>query len=139
MADYSWWFVAALLLAGAEMATGTFYMLVVALAMALGGIAALAGFDMVWQYALSGIAAVIGTVVLYRIRAARPDAAQEDNSLDTGQPVKLIRWNDDGTARVHYRGAEWDAELESSDTPRESTLYIKAMLGNKLILTSHKL
>lgn len=138
MADYTWWFVTALILAGVEMATGTFYVLMLALAAALGGIAALAGLDMTWQYSLAGLAAIVGTVVLYRIRAARPASVPADNNLDIGQPVKVLRWNEDGTARVRYRGADWDAAAESADTPRTDQLYIKSAQANKLILTQHK-
>lgn len=137
MADYTWWFVLALILAGVEMATGTFYFLVLAVAAALGGAVALADLDPVWQYSSAGVAAIIGTVVLYRIRAARPLSAPADNNLDIGQPVKVLRWNDDGTARVRYRGADWDAEAESG-TPHNETLYIKSAQANKLILTQHK-
>jgi len=137
MEPYIYWLILALILLGVEMATGTFYMLVLSVAMALGGLVALAGMGLAVQMTLAGLAAVIGTFILRRIKGGRP-AGAESNSLDTGQPVKIIRWNDDGTARVHYRGAEWDAELESADTARDATLYIKAMQGNKLILTQHK-
>ena len=138
MADYIYWFMLALVLAGLEMATGTFYMLVLSGAMALGGLAALAGMELAIQMVVAGVAAVIGALVLRRIKGAKP-ANADSNSLDIGQPVKVLTWNADGTARVHYRGAEWDAEPESSDTPREGILYIKAMQGSKLILTQHQL
>jgi len=59
-------------------------------------------------------------------------------SLDIGQSVRVISWREDGVARVHYRGTEWDAELESSNTPRDGVLYIKAIQGSKLILTPYK-
>jgi hypothetical protein len=45
---------------------------------------------------------------------------------------------EDGTLRVAYRGAEWDAELKSADTPQDQPLYIHAMHGSKLILSHHK-
>jgi membrane protein implicated in regulation of membrane protease activity len=137
MASYIYWFMLALLLLGLEMATGTFYMLVLSLAVALGGVAALAGMELAMQLTLVGVAAVAGTVILRRTRSARPDAAS-NSSLDIGQPVQVVAWNADGTARVHYRGADWDAELESGDMPREGVLYIKATQGSKLILTQHK-
>ena len=137
MEHYIYWFVLALVLLGVEMATGTFYMLVLSISVALGGVAALAGFEQAMQMALTGVAAIIGTVILRRMKGARPQAANSNN-FDIGQAVKVVVWNADGTARVQYRGAEWDAELESADTPREAMLYIKAMHGSKLILTQHK-
>jgi len=137
MAPYIYWFILALVLLGLEMASGTFYMLVLACAVALGGVAALAGLGMTMQLSVAGVAAVIGTLVLRRVKGARPVGADNVNP-DIGQPVRVLTWNADGTARVHYRGAEWDAELESAQTAREGTLYIKAIQGSKLILTQHK-
>jgi membrane protein implicated in regulation of membrane protease activity len=137
MAPYIYWFMLALLLLGLEMATGTFYMVVLSVAASIGGIAALTGLDMTLQITLAGVAAVAGTVTLRRMRSARPDDAGNP-SFDIGQPVQVVAWNDDGTARVRYRGADWDAEPESVDTPHEGTLYIKATQGSKLILSQHK-
>jgi membrane protein implicated in regulation of membrane protease activity len=137
MAPYVYWIVLALILLGAEMATGTFYMLVLSVAVAIAGLAALAGWEPYIQMTIAGIAGVAGIVILRRIKSSRPAAANNDN-LEIGQPVRVIVWTENGTARVHYRGAEWDAEPESSHTPHEPTLYIKAMRGSTLILTHHK-
>jgi len=137
MAPHVFWLVAALILLGAEMATGTFYMLVLSIAMAISGIAALAGCEPYVQISLAGIAGIVGIVILRRIKSARPNDVV-NASLDIGQPVRVINWYENGKARVHYRGAEWDAEPESSHTPHETTLYIKAMRGSTLVLTHHK-
>jgi membrane protein implicated in regulation of membrane protease activity len=137
MAPYIYWFMLALLLLGLEMATGTFYMLVLSLAAGLGGVVALAGLELALQLTLAGAAAVVGTVILRRMRSARPDE-KGNPGFDIGQPVQVVAWHDDGTARVRYRGADWDAEPESGDMPRDATLYIKATQGSKLILTQHK-
>ncbi len=137
MEHYIYWFILALVLLGMEMATGTFYFLVLAVAAGLGGVFALAGLGHVYVYGLSGTISVAGTLILRHTKGRRPHAA-DSNSLDIGQPVRVVSWNADGTARVQYRGAEWDAEPESADTAREATLYIKATQGSKLILTQHK-
>ena len=75
--------------------------------------------------------------MLRRWKSSRTGTAP-DAGLDIGLPVKIIKWHDDGTARVFYRGAEWDAETESADTPHEGTLYIKAVHGSGLVLTHNK-
>ena len=137
MASYAYWFTLALILLGLEMMSGTFYILVLSIAMGLGGVAALVGAAMVWQLALAGAAAVIGTLILRRSKITRAADANND-SLDIGQAVRVSAWNDDGTLRVHYRGAEWDAQPENDITPRDRTLYIKAIQGSKLILTQQK-
>ena len=137
MAPYIYWFVLAFGLLALEMATGTFYMLMLAAALTVGGVAALLGLGQPMQITLTALAGIIGTVILRRMKSTHPaDAASL--SLDTGQPVQLIAWREDGSARVHYRGAEWDAEPESADMPHEGSLYIKAIRGSKLVLTQQK-
>ena len=139
MAPYVQWFLWALCLMALEMATGTFYLLVLGAAMGIGGIAALLGLAPPLQFTLAAMAGIIGTIVLRRTKIAQPNEVQ-DQSLDIGQPVQVVSWREDGTARVYYRGAEWDAEPEpeSADMPRDGTLYIKALRGSTLILTHHK-
>lgn len=137
MEIYIYWFLLALILVGLEMVTGTFYLLVVAIAMAVGGVAALLGMGMVWQLLLSAVTGIVGTIMLRRWKSTQ-SSDTSNASLDIGLPVKVIKWNEDGTARVFYRGAEWDAELESADTPHEGTLYIAEVRGSALVLTHRK-
>lgn len=137
MATYVYWFLVALLLLMAEMATGTFYMLVLSIALAVGGAAALLGLGFALQLTLSAAAGFIGIIILRRMKSVVVTGKAEQN-LDIGQAVHVLAWHEDGTARVHFRGADWDAELESADTPRANTMYIKAMHGSILILTEHK-
>lgn len=138
MEAYIYWFVLGLILLGAELATGTFYMLVLAAALAAGGLAALMGFVLPLQFVIAAIVGLVGTLVLRRSRAAGQGGPAKDQSLDIGQGVKVLEWRDDGTARVHYRGSEWDAEPESADAPREGPFYIREVRGSKLILTHRK-
>ena len=137
MEPYIYWFVLALVMLGLEMLTGTFYLLMVSIAMAVGGVMALLGFDLTWQFAFCGLAGVVGTVILRRVKGAKTDDSVSQ-SLDVGQAVRLIAWNENGSVRVHYRGAEWGAAPESVDTPHAEPLYIQSIQGSKLILTHHK-
>ncbi len=137
MAAYIFWFLLALLLLAAEMATGTFYLLVLAVALATGGVAAVFDGSLPMQIVLSAVVGIAGTILLHRSKIAQPEAA-ENQSLDIGQAVHVLHWRDDGTLRVAYRGAEWDAELTSADIPREQPLFIQSMRGSTLILSHHK-
>jgi membrane protein implicated in regulation of membrane protease activity len=137
MEIYIYWFLLALVLLGLEMVTGTFYLLVLAIALAVGGLTALFTTGIVWQLLFSALTGIAGIIALRRWKSTRTTGAP-GASLDIGLPVKIVKWNDNGTARVFYRGAEWDAELESADTPREGTLYIAAVRGSGLVLTHHK-
>ena len=138
MEIYIYWFLLALVLVGLEMATGTFYLLMVAIAMAAGGLVALMGATMRWQLMTSAIMVIVGVIVLRRWKSGEVEKVGSA-SLDIGQPVRVLKWNDDLSSRVLYRGAEWDAEAESAETPHDETLYIAAVRGSRLVLTHRKL
>ena len=137
MAIYIYWFLLALVLLGLEMATGTFYLLVVSLAMVVGGGAALLGLGLPAQLVLAALSGVVGTFILRRWKGSQVGDAASQN-FDTGQPVRVLNWREDGTVRVFYRGAEWDAETEGDDIKRDGKFFIKEIRGSILVLTHQK-
>jgi membrane protein implicated in regulation of membrane protease activity len=137
MATYIIWFLLALVLLAAEMTTGTFYLLVLAVALATGGIAALVDLPLALQFTLCAVVGIIGTIILRRSKFTQPASIEQQN-LDIGQQVRVLLWRDDGTLRVAYRGAEWDAEAATADLPRDQPLFIQSMRGSTLILSTHK-
>ncbi len=92
------------------MVTGTFYLLAVGIAFAFGGLAAWVGASMPLQLLTAGVLAVVGTMLAHRWRMRRGQASQQPD-LDIGQSVRVETWNADGTARVDYRGTQWNGEL----------------------------
>lgn len=137
MATYHYWLLLAFVVLGLEMATGTFYLLVVSVAMAVAGLAARLGASLALQLILCALALVAGIFILRLWKKSRHNESY-GVSLDIGQPVQILNWHEDGTARVEYRGAEWDAEPEYGDMPRKGPFYIKQMHGSSLILTQQK-
>ena len=137
MTIYVYWFLLALILVGLEMATGTFYLLIVGIAMAIGGAADLLGLVFAAQLALAALAGITGIILLLRWKSAHVSEATSQ-SLDIGQPVKVLTWYDDEAARVFYRGAEWDAKLETKESGHEGIFYIKDIRGSVLVLTNRK-
>lgn len=134
--QWIWWIAAAILI-GAELVTGTFYLLAIGIAAALGGVAAFFGATEAVQFAVAGVLGVVLTIVAHRWRLARATPPPQP-SLDFGQAVQVRTWNPDGTARVAYRGADWDAELVSADTPHVETMYIVATRANTLVLSDRR-
>ena len=128
------WWIGSVLLVGAELLTGTFYLLAVAIAFAAGGLAAWAELSFASQLTVAALVGVVSVALLRRWKARRPAPTLPAN-LDLGQPVHVAAWRDGGRARVNYRGSQWDAELESAEVPREETLYIAAVRGSVLILS----
>lgn len=135
MSGYIVWWIGAAVLVGVELATGTFYLLAVGAAFAIGGLVAWMGYEGSVQFAVASFASVAGVIAAHRWRKSR---AQEPPmpGLDIGQAVKVIEWRDDGTARVQYRGSYWDAELATPYTPRHESMLIKEMRGSVLVLAA---
>ena len=92
-----------------------------------------------WATLRFAIIGVAGTLLLraWKTAHSRQEIPANQN-LDIGQRVTVESWRENGSARVTYRGTQWDAELESADTPRDVPLYIKDRHGSTLILSQHK-
>ena len=134
--EWAWWILAAVLV-GAELLTGTFYLLAVGMAVAFGGVAAYAGASLPVQFAVAGVLGIILTIVAHRMRLSR-GAPPLQPSLDIGQAVRVEMWNADGTARVSYRGTSWDADPVTTDVPHAATMYIVATRGSRLVLSDRR-
>lgn len=130
-----WWLTVGVLVA-AELATGTFYLLMLALGAVAGAIAASAGFDT--QSQITAASAVGGgAVVLWYLAAkfrpkARPADSNRDVNLDIGQRVQVSTWDEAGAARVLYRGASWAVRYAGSGAPAPGEHIIVALDGNEL-------
>lgn len=133
VAEYIWW-IAAAILVGVEMMTGTFYLLIVALACVVGGIVAVTGYDSGWQWGLAAVVEVAGTLAVVRWKKRFMAQPKLSNNLDIGQKVSVLTWHEDGTARVSYRGTQWDAVLDSVATPKREQMMIMETRGSRLVL-----
>lgn len=137
MTDYWLWWILAAVLVGAELVTGTFYLLAVGIAFVAGGIVAFMGVSMPMQLLIAGILAVIGAMLAHHWRRRRGEPTPQAG-LDIGKTVHVEAWRADGTARVVYRGTHWDGVLASHDTPRQSTMYIVDTRGSTLVLGNER-
>ncbi|MFT7724359.1 MAG: NfeD family protein [Roseateles sp.] len=132
------WWIAAGLLVAAELATGSFYLLMLALGATAGALAAHAGLGPAGQMLA---AAVVGGVAVFgcyrrRSRATRPAPASHnpDVNLDIGQTVRVDDWSADGQSRVQYRGAAWQARFVGAGPAQTGPHVIRAVDGNCLLL-----
>jgi membrane protein implicated in regulation of membrane protease activity len=139
MSDWMAWLAAAGVLVILELFTGTFYLLMIAIGLALGGLAALAGAGLPLQAIVAGAVGVLATGLLHRSRFGRPargDAARDSNvNLDIGQRLSVDGWQD-GRARVRYRGALWDVELAQGATARPGDFRIVEVQGSRLVVAN---
>jgi len=133
-----WW-----LLAGAavalELVTGTFYLLMLAVGMIAGALAAHLGASVMLQIVVSAIVgggAVVGWH-FKRSKDPKPAAANanRDVQMDIGETVHVEQWNADATASVKYRGAQWTVELADRDgAPQPGLFKVRRLNGNRLVV-----
>lgn len=143
MSDWMIWFALAGVLVVLEMFSGTFYLLMIGVGLAVGGAAALAGTGATGQFLLAAMTGVAATFALYRSRlgrARRPVSARDpDINLDIGQTLEVGAWNSDGkTARADYRGAAWDIELEPGSQPVPGKFVIREVRGSHLVVANNQ-
>ncbi|MCV2368852.1 NfeD family protein [Roseateles oligotrophus] len=136
----STWWVACGILVAVELSTGTFYLLMLALGCAAGAVASHLGLSESRQMlsaAVIGGAAVAACYLLRRnALGASPAGANADANMDIGQTVEVASWEADGSTRVKYRGASWQASYIGSAVPGPTPgpYVIRAIEGSRLRL-----
>ena len=113
--SYTWLIIAGILLI-AGLVTGTFYLLMLAIAAFCAWLSMKMGFDFLAQTIVFLVCAAILTVLTrhyrHRLNARnRPNVAE---NLDAGQIITVHDWVD-GVGHTHYRGAEWGVEIDQPD------------------------
>ncbi len=140
MDNYVGWFVIGFGLVVAELLTGTFYLLVIAVAFGAAGLAALLGAPMVLQLATAAAVSLGGTLWLRASRFGRRlhDRATSDHvqNMDVGQTLRVEQWAQNRTSRASYRGATWDVELVPGEEPAPGEFVIREIHANRLIVAA---
>lgn len=134
------WWVAAGVAVAIELGTGTFYLLMIALGLAAGAIAAHLGVSAPLQTVAAALVGGGATALWYWRRRGRDgtDQAAHENrdvNLDIGEHVHVEAWAGDGTARVQYRGSRWMARLAPGAVPAAGMHTVTAVEGNWLVLS----
>lgn len=133
------WVTLAGVLVVLEMFTGTFYLLMIAIGMGVGGVAALLGLGVQMQVLVAAVVGVVATGILHRSRlgaAPKGSAANDPNvNIDIGQDVTVAAW-ENGRARVMYRGAPWDVELTPGGQAQPGSFKIIGVNGSRLVVAN---
>ena len=114
-----WWILAGLAVV-AELATGTFYLLMFSLGLVAAAVAAYFGLSTTVQVAMAAIVGGGATLAWHFLKsskeaaAAAPANANSDVNMDIGATVHVESWNPDGTTTVQYRGSMWQARDRKS-------------------------
>jgi membrane protein implicated in regulation of membrane protease activity len=133
------WWVAAGLAVAAELATGTFYLLMVGLGLAAAAVAAHLGLSLPLEIVVAAVVGGGATALWHWHRRSLDsgDRAAHENrnvNLDIGEHVHVDAWAGDGTARVQHRGSSWGARLAAGAKPLAGEFTVAAVEGNWLVL-----
>jgi membrane protein implicated in regulation of membrane protease activity len=120
-----------------ELLTGTFYLLVLAIAAAAGALLAWLGQPLAAQAGFAVAVGVVGVIIVHRYRVRTGVGIPGGNAIDLGQRVTLESWINEaeGIARVSYRGTLWEARVVG---PRGdgSVYYIRGTDGSTLSIAA---
>jgi len=138
MTQATFWWIAAGAAVAIELATGTFYLLMIAFGLASGAIAAYAGLNSTVQIALAAVVGSGATALWHWSRKRHPHSlpAREnrDVNIDIGEVVHVEEWTADHTARVSYRGTGWTARLQPGVVAGSGAHQVIAVEGNWLVV-----
>ncbi|HUQ77224.1 MAG TPA: NfeD family protein [Burkholderiales bacterium] len=133
------WLIVAMVLVIAELLSGTFYLIMLALAGFGAAGAAYLGQAFPVQCVVAAVLAAAGCygVHVYRSRSGGKRMAP----IDAGMPASFESWLDAGArlARVRYRGASWDARVEGTEMMEPgATVFVLAADGNTLKVAKNR-
>lgn len=132
-----WWIVTGVLVA-VELATGSFYLLMLALGSAAAAFAAHLGLSLNAQLLLAaivGVGAVAGWHYKRRGAPARLAAAEDrDVNLDIGETVHVSDWDAEGAGSTQYRGSRWSVRYIGTGPPASGTFVIRRVEANRLLV-----
>jgi len=133
----TWWVITSALVL-LELLTGSFYLLMLALGAAFGAASAHAGFDPATQWLVAALCSSAFVFVCYLLRrrllGANRAVGNRDIHLDIGATLVIQTWQDDGSARVPYRGAQWTVVLRADQAPLPGTYRVVEVVGSRLLV-----
>jgi membrane protein implicated in regulation of membrane protease activity len=138
LSNATFWWVAAGAAVAIELATGTFYLLMMALGLAGAALAAHLGLALNGQIITAALLGGGATAWWHWQRARQPRSApvneNRDANLDIGERVHVAAWAADRTARVPYRGSLWTARLAPGASAAPGEYRVQSVEGNWLVL-----
>jgi len=132
-----WWIIAGTLVL-LELLSGSFYLLMLALGAVLGALSAHAGFTQTTQWLVAALCSSAFVFVCYLLRrrllGSNRAVGNRDVNLDIGATLRVDAWQDDGSARVQYRGAQWTVMLRPGQAPAPGVHRVVEVVGSRLLV-----
>lgn len=132
-----WWLLTGVMVA-LELVTGTFYLLMLAIGVAVAALSAHLGAGLITQIVVAALVGCSCVAVWHLKQVRRPSELRAEINpnvhLDIGETVAITHWNTDGTADVQYRGARWTAIHRAGISPSTGAHRVAEMVGNRLLV-----
>jgi membrane protein implicated in regulation of membrane protease activity len=134
---YLYWILTAIALVVVELLSGTFYLLILAIAASAAAVLAWLGVSFPVQAIAATALAILGVVLVHRYHARTRTSPSGANDIDVGQRVTLESWINEaeGLARVIYRGTLWDAKV-IGERAAGTSYYIRGADGSTLHISA---
>jgi membrane protein implicated in regulation of membrane protease activity len=138
MADSTLWWLLAGVCVAVELATGTFYLLMLAIGFVAAAITAYFGASLTTEVVVAAAVGGGAVAAWHVVRSRRPPGlaanANPDMNMDIGETLSVDHWNPDGTASVSYRGARWTVMQRDNAPPSTGLHKVVAVVGNRLMV-----
>jgi membrane protein implicated in regulation of membrane protease activity len=132
-----WWLLTGTAVA-VELLTGTFYLLMLAIGLAAGALAAHVGAGTALQFVVAAAVGGAAVTAWHLRRGRRPGEpatnANPDVNMDIGETVQVHGWNEDGTATVKYRGANWTVVALEGSVHGTGAHRVREVVGSRLVV-----
>ncbi|MGL4767623.1 MAG: NfeD family protein [Formosimonas sp.] len=129
------WLIAAGILVTVEIATGTFYLLMLAIAALITWLIERMGGSFMLQSSVFLISSIVLCYAVHRYRHQRQahETINVASDLDAGESVQ-VTWRN-GVGSAFYRGTNWQVVLQSPVAePADGTYHIIRLDGNRLLV-----
>jgi membrane protein implicated in regulation of membrane protease activity len=134
--DLVFWLVYGVLFMLAEFLYGSMYLLAIGLAFIYPAIAQYNGAATGMQIAALAAGAAVHALLVFFIRRNRKGSGNRPARPQIGEPVEVIEWLDECSARVICHGREWQADKIDSRMPDAMQGTIHSVQGSRLIITT---
>ncbi len=107
------WFGLAALALIFEILTGTFFLLFIALGLAIAGLSAQIFHNLEHELFTCTMIIMLITMILFKIRSTEKNQIDRNNDvhIDIGQYVIVETWSKYRFSSIFYRGSKWKVEL----------------------------
>lgn len=130
------WLVYGVLCILAEFISAKGYLIAIGLAFMYPAAAEYLGATLAQQWGILAVGALLHSGILFMFRRGRKSGGASGPKVNIGDRVEVIEWLDECSARVRYRGEEWQADKVIDRMPDAPSGTIREVKGTRLVIAT---